>query len=302
MRKDISTLISLIVVMTIVCVSFIGAYNRSHIESEEPVIEEDEGIVLHKPISSFDAFMQGDRKPSVEIIAHRGFSSVAPDNTLVAFSKALSSGCNQIELDVQMTKDGAIVVYHDMEMSYNTAKAGRISDYYYSEISETIVGSVSENDEYTEENIPRLQDVLDLVKDRNIKINLELKDIGENEIFVRRVVGLVMSNKMESQVIFSSFRYDYLEIIKSINEELKTEYVSNSGNPEELFKIYPADYYNLRFQNVTQSTVDMLHYYGAKVYVWTVNDVDTMHSAVDMHVDGVVTNCPDILAMVIASY
>ena len=302
MRKDISILISLIIVLTLVIIVFVGAYNKSHMDIEETILTEDVGIMLHEQASSFDTFMQGEKKPRVEVIAHRGFSSAAPDNTLASFSKAVDLGCNQIELDVQMTKDGAIVVYHDNELSYNTAKTGKISDYYYTEISQTVVGSVSENDEYSEECIPRLQDVLDLVKNRNIRINLELKNIGDNDVFVNRVVSLVKINHMENQVIFSSFRYGYLQKIKEIDENLQVEYVSDLGDPDELFKNYPADYYNLRYTNVTQSTIDMLHYYGAKVFVWTVDDVDGMHDAIEMHVDGVVTNCPDLLALVLASY
>ena len=300
-KKDLMTLISLIVILAGVCIMFIYACNEVRpVETEEIPVEE--GIVLHEQMSSFDRYMENKGRRPVEVIAHRGFSSVAPDNTVGSFTKAITAGCDQIKLDVQMTKDGAIVVFHDMDLSYITGEKGKIGDYYFSEVSNINVGSYYGYDDFQEENIPRLQDALDLVKNRDVKINLELKNIGKNETFVRRVVGLVTINHLEDKVIFSSFRYDYLEIIKSIDPDLKTEYVSDSGDYEELVTKYPADYYNLRFTNVTKSTVDMLHYYSKKVFVWTVNDVESMKMALDMDVDGVVTNCPDLLEMVVASY
>lgn len=237
-----------------------------------------------------------EEKPSkkVEIIAHRGFSSKAPQNTMSAFNEAVLLGCDQIELDVQMTRDGSIVVFHDRDLKAITGVKGNIYDYKLREMAQLDAGRWF-SDEYAGERIPTLKEVLQLASENDILLNLEMKDIGDKALFVPKIVRLVKEYGLEDKVIFTSFRYDYLKKVKELDSSLSIEVVSDISDSSILLADYPAEYYNLRYSNEMRPDIVRLHNSGATVYVWTIDDPWIMKKAVTMGADGVVTNCPDTL-------
>ena len=241
----------------------------------------------------------------IEIIAHRGYSGIAPENTIAAFKRAVDIGADQIELDVQMTKDGVILVFHDNTLSRITGHSGKIKNFNYSEICMLDAGSWydnvagSYNGTFGDEKIPKLSDVCEMLQDTGVGINLELKNIGNVQGFTENVVEIVKDYNMEDRVIFSSYNYTYLKEIKAIDEELKVEFISDTANADDLLTNYPADYYNLKLSGIEEDAPEKLHAAGVKFYAWTLNDAESIRKAVDIGADGIVTNYPGIAKVVI---
>lgn len=230
------------------------------------------------------------------IIAHRGYSSVFPENTLAAFAGALDIGADYIELDVQLTKDGQVMVFHDDKLKRITGAEGGVSDYTFEELSALDAGSWFSSS-FAGEKIPTLEEVLTLIRDSECKVYLELKDIGEAEGFEEAVLSVTEQCQMTDRCLFASFRYSYLEHLKELNGELLTLYNTSSGKttlPVE----FPADYYGLNMEFITSDTVNAIHQAEKKAYVWTVNTPVQMKNVQDMGVDGIVTNYPGLAKVI----
>ena len=244
----------------------------------------------------------------VLVIAHRGNSGSAPENTLSSFRSAIDAGADMIELDVQMTSDGVLVVFHDDDISRITGESGHISDYTYDELLTMDAGKWymdANYDEipedvidYTGEHIPTLAEVLELVDGTSVHIYIELKNISEFEElseeqrdhFAIDVVDEVEAYGMIDSVLFASFRYEYLEQIENINKDYDPLYISVSGDANSLINDTPADYYGLALDNLQSDTIDILHSYEKPVYIWTVNNRTDMKFILLLGADGIVTN------------
>lgn len=231
-----------------------------------------------------------------KIIAHRGYSGVYPENTMSAFRGALDIGTDYIELDVQLTKDGQVVVSHDDKLLRTTGVDARIADLTYEELQQLDAGGWFDAS-FAGEKIPTLQEVLELVGDTECKIYLELKDIGEVEGFEEAVLGVTDACHMTERCLFASFQYNYLIRLKELDAEVKTLYNTTSGKlslPEE----FPADYYGLNIETATAGTVETIHQMGKQAFVWTVNTPAQMKSMQMMGVDGIVTNEPGLAKVI----
>lgn len=225
------------------------------------------------------------------VIAHRGYSSQFPENTLISFEGAVDIGADMIELDVQLSKDGAIMVYHDGDLS-RMGLDGSVADYSYEELCAIDVGSAF-GGEYAGERMPILPEVLELIKDTDLGIYLELKDIGEVQGFEETVLAAVDSYAMTDRCVFASFNYQYLQHLKELNPQVYTLYnisVYDATLPYQ----FEAEYYGLNVRNITQEVVDAIHSGGRKAYVWTVDKPGDIAAMRVMGVDGIVTNCPGI--------
>lgn len=234
-----------------------------------------------------------------QIIAHRGYSSEFPENTLASFAGAFDIGVDYIELDVQITKDGEIVVFHDTALSRITGKEGTISDYTYEELLQMDAGSWFDSS-FAGERIPTLRQALELTAQNSGKVYLELKDIGEVDGFEEAVLEITKQCKMTEQCIFASFRYDYLVHLKEMDASVQTLYNTLSGKTN-LAEEFPADYYGLYIETITAETVGALHQAGKQVFVWTANTPVELTAVQAMGVDGVVTNYPGLAKVILNS-
>lgn len=224
----------------------------------------------------------------IAIIAHRGYSEVYPENTLASFAGALDIDADYIELDVQLSSDGEVIVLHDDTLERTTGQAGVPADYTMSELSAMDVGSWFDAS-FADEGIPTLAEVLELVAPSDTDIYLELKDIGDVDGFEEKVLAVADAAGMTDRCLFASFRYEYLPTFKELDPEAKTLFITTSGETS-LPKDYPADYYGLYAQTVTSETVAAVHAAGAKAFVWTVDAPAEMVRLKDMGIDGICTN------------
>lgn len=225
---------------------------------------------------------------TMQVIAHRGYSEVYPENTLAAFAGAIDIGADYIELDVQMTADDVIVVFHDNNLKRITGQEGTVADYTYKQLSRMDAGNWFQA-AYAKEKIPTLQETLELIRDSGCNIYLELKDIGDRDGFVEQTVKLTKQYGMELRCLYASFQYAYLQQIKELYDRLLTLYNTSSGRtslPEE----YPAEFYGLYVESVSSETIRAIHEAHSRAFVWTVETPTQICIVRDMGADGIVTN------------
>lgn len=231
------------------------------------------------------------------IIAHRGYSSVFPENTVAAFEGAVDIGADYIELDVQLTSDGQAVVFHDDDLKRITGMEGRVSDYTYDELCQLDAGSWFSSS-FAGEGIPSLQEALEAIGGSECRVYLELKDIGgADEGFEETVLDVVKKCDMLERCVFASFRYEYLLHLKELDSDVMILYNTVSGKvslPDE----FPADYYGLSMESVTEETIREIHKSGKQAFVWTVDTPARIRNVQEMGADGIVTNNPGLLKVV----
>src|SRR3712207_1905347 len=143
----------------------------------------------------------------IKNFAHRGFSGKYPENTLLAFEKAIELGVDGIELDVHLSKDNEMVIIHDENVSRTTNGEGYIKDLTYEEISK-LDASYIYTGQYGFNKIPTLREYFELVKDKDVITNIELKtNIFEYPGIEQKVWELIQEYHLESKVIISSFNH-----------------------------------------------------------------------------------------------
>lgn len=227
-------------------------------------------------------------EPELTLIAHRGYSSEFPENTMPAFEGALDIGVDYIETDVQMTQDGRLVLFHDDDLLRITGLEGAVSDYTYAEISGIDAGGWFDG-AYEGVRIPTLEELLILLRDSDCRLYLELKDIGDVDGFVEETLWEVEQYGMLDRCVFASFCYDYLEDLKTLNPDVKILYNTSSADVT-LTEQYPAEYYGLNKQIATKEIIEAVHASGSTVYIWTVNTPEELIAAKTAGADGIVTN------------
>ena len=231
------------------------------------------------------------------VIAHRGASRAAPENTLSAMKKAIEFGADYAECDVFQTKDGEIVLFHDEEMERTTGKEGMIWEYALAELKELEVGSWF-SEEFRGEPIPTLREVVRLVKG-NIKLNIEVKVSGKDPDIAQKVVDIIRSEDFEKECMVTSFEKPVIEKVKEIAPDLATGFIFDEEHPPDIF----AGNWEIvcsKRNIVDEEFVQKAKQSGKKLFVWTVNYPEEMRKFIDLGVDGIITDIPDILKEVLA--
>lgn len=238
--------------------------------------------------------------------AHRGASSYAPENTLEAFRKAVEMGADGVELDVQLTKDGELVVIHDETVDRTSDGSGWVKDFTYARISRFNFNR-THPEGYERAMIPTLEEVYELLKPTGLTINVELKTgvVFYPEIEAR-VLDLTARMGLEERVWYSSFNHYTVQRIKELNPQAKTGMLYCDGivNPVSYGALvvgadamHPA-LYNLQYPNYMEDCKK----HGKRVHVWTVNEEQYMRMVCEMQVDAMITNYPDTGRRIAAEY
>ena len=224
----------------------------------------------------------------VEIMAHRGSSKVAPENTMAAFQLAIEEGADWIEIDVQETADGNVVVMHDSDFMKLAGSPLKIWDADLDQLDELDVGSwVSA--EFSDQRVPTLADVLRLCRDQ-VGVNIELKYYGHDQDLERRVIEIVETEEMTDQIMIMSLKPEGIAKVKQLRPNwvcglLLSVYV---GKIEEI----DADFLAINSRFATRSFVRRAHKANKQVFVWTVNDAAGVSRALNRKVDGILTDRP----------
>ncbi len=235
--------------------------------------------------------------------AHRGFSFAAPENTLYAFEEAINVGADYIELDVQQTKDGQLVVFHDSTLDRTTDGSGLLSDYTYNQICGLSAGSWFDKGDvnFSDAAIPLLSEVLELCGN-DIMLNIEIKKSGNAAETARKTVELLMEYDLTDSCYITSFSYPALKEVKKIEPDIKTALISNSASAAVYSQLRYIDAVSLNYIFVNQNIVSSAHKSGKRVFVWTVNNREDMNRMIYLGADNIITDRPDIAAEAVYSY
>ena len=225
---------------------------------------------------------------NMEITAHRGASIRFPENTMAAFKGAKDLGADWIELDVQQTKDGKIIVAHDTNFKRVCKVDKNVWEVTLDEVKTYDAGSFFSK-EFAGEKIPTLEETIDFAKLNNIRLNIELKPTGKEENFEKNVLDIIKQKNFKDRCVITSQNYAVLENVKDLDSNVKTIYVMSIGIGD-LLKLDKADGYSLEATNVTKKLVKKLHNNGKEVYAWTVNTEDNINKMIDLNVDNIITD------------
>ena len=243
-------------------------------------------------------------------LAHRGSRVLWPENTMVAFDGAVDMGLKYLEIDVQITSDGTVVVFHDASLDRVTNGVGDVAAWLWEDVQRldaawsfaTDRGHPSRG---TGVRVPSLDELFATFGDTHI--NIDLKSAGMEWA----VADLIKRHRREDRTLIGSFRRSRLARFRRIMRGS----VPTSASPERAVAMWvasrfgattqgPEIAYQVPFEHpllkLDQRFVDAIHAVGSQVHAWTVNDGVTMRRLLDMGVDGIVTDRPDVLNDVLA--
>lgn len=242
----------------------------------------------------------------MKVYAHRGYSGRYPENTMPAFEMAYEAGCDGIELDVQLTKDGEVVIIHDETIDRTTDGCGYVRDYNLCDLQKFDATKVKPLKTKSFVNIPTLREYLEWAKDKNITTNIEIKSgVYYYEGLEELSYNLVKEYDLESKVIFSSFNHMSIIDIKRINPKMRVgALVEHEGleNAAYYCKKFGFEFFHPGHKCLKdKDAVDCINN-NVGINVWTINDMDVLTRMCELGVDGVITNYPDICRAYIRSH
>lgn len=236
-------------------------------------------------------------------IAHRGFSAVYPENTLLSFNKALELGVDHLELDLQVTFDGHLVVMHDRTVDRTTNGSGEVSDLSLAEIRELDAG-VWRGDAFAGERVPTYEDVIEKL-DAPAVLVTELKFRGNDDI--RKVIDTIESHGVADRVVISSFDLDKLPELRRQAPDLPTTALLQTDDTTieqkiELTKRLGCDTIGPRCSDTTKELVDAAHEAGLIVRAWGLgrDEGPELRRMIALGVDGMTTDRPDVLQKILS--
>lgn len=235
-------------------------------------------------------------------IAHRGFSGKYPENTMLAFEKAIEAAADGAELDVHFTKDGEIVVIHDERIDRTTDAKGFVVDFTYEELSK-FDASAGFAGVYGFNKIPTLREYFELVKPVDGFItNIELKT-SENEYpgIEKAVMELIDEFQLEDRIIISSFNHYSVMRAKAVNPRIQCGFLESSWiyNFGEYTKTRNVECVHPRFNSLNEESVAEIKSNSIRINTWTVNEEEDVERLYNLGIDAVITNFPDMAKRVI---
>jgi glycerophosphoryl diester phosphodiesterase len=233
-----------------------------------------------------------DLEDKVEVQAHRGDSTAAPENTLAAIQKAIEIGADWAEIDVQLTADGEVVILHDSDLRRVTGDPRRVTEVTLDDLQRLTVRLPRFAGQFANERVPTLRDALRLAKG-NIKLNIELKASGRDQGLTEKVVGLIKEYGFEQDCLLASLHSERLDEVKKLDKSLKRAAII-SASVGDVTRL-DVDYLEINKSLATNELLRRAQRQNKKVFVWTVDDKKEMERFLDRGVDSIITNNPELL-------
>lgn len=237
-------------------------------------------------------------------IAHRGFSGKYPENTMLAFRKAVEAGADGIELDVHYTKDKQLVVIHDEHIDRTCDGEGAVCDFTLDELKK-FDASADFRGKYGVNRIPTLREYFEFVKPIDgFVTNIELKT-GFNVYpgIEQMVYDMIKEFDLEDRIIISSFNHFSVMRFKSIAPEVKCGFLEGDWIVDfgEYAKTRGVEFVHPRNITVINETAKEILSNGIGINTWTVNEPDDVRRLYKLGVNAVIGNYPDMIKEVIES-
>lgn len=235
----------------------------------------------------------------VDNVAHRGASGYAPENTISAFDKGVEMKADYIEIDVQRSKDGELVIIHDTTVDRTTDGTGKVKDLTFEEMRSLDAGSWK-GEQFKGEKIPTFDEILDRYRGKvGILIELKAPELypGIEEQVAEELKERNLDKPQNEKIIIQSFNFESMKITNSLLPNIPIGVLTSSkahatGEALKEFSTY-ADYFNPSYGLVTEDLVNQVHALGMKIQSWTVRSQEAAEFLLDMNVDGIITDYPD---------
>lgn len=249
---------------------------------------------------TLDDFLRPGGPP--RIIAHRGLSGLAPENTLPAFAKAVELGVDMIELDVLASAEGGLVVIHDAELERTTDGRGEVARHTLEELATLDAGSWFSPD-FAGVRIPTLDEVFDLLGGK-VLVDVEIKTEAVSDTagggIVERVLALIRARRLDREVLVSSFDERALHLARRLAPDIRRGALYDvdsraTRDPLELVRRTGAAALFLGSGQLTTSLLERAHAEGGVVGVYTVNETERMSQLLDRGVDALFTDRADLM-------
>ena len=234
------------------------------------------------------------------VVGHRGFSAIAPENTLASAIKAIESGADGSECDVQASKDGALVVMHDDEVDRTTNGTGKLTEMTLPQLKKLDAGSWKDA-KYAGERIPTLAELLAKHKNTKCAPVIEIKMEGIS----REVVDAIREAGMVDRAVVIAFSANVVKEVRAIEPKLRCAWLSSkeiAGTPAEQAQ-WIADQaaacdtkiVNIGYAMLSEEVIAELHQRGFTVWTWTVDEPAIADALMRWGIDGITTNHPDMV-------
>lgn len=236
--------------------------------------------LLRPMLVRYDALEFMSSRPTL-IIAHRGFFKDTDENTLSAFNAAIEMGVDYVELDVQQTADGVVIVNHDNSFRRVFGDKRNVWETTYSEVRE-LTGTVSG------ECPPTLHEVLTLCNPQ-ANLLIELKNNGHNPGLVQAVYDILVEYECFDRCIIQSSSYRMLRQFKELAPDVRCGYILSFALGDYA-TLDAADFFSIDYSFIDEAIVNAIHRLGKDVFVWTINDTPRMSKLIALGVDGIITD------------
>lgn len=235
------------------------------------------------------------------IIAHRGASGHAPENTMAAFRRAVELGAGFIETDLHLTRDAQLVAIHDDTLDRTTTGRGAVKDFTLAELRELDAGSWFAP-EFAGERIPTLKEIIEFARETDVALFLEVKAAAIWGI-EHAVVNALRDSGEAAGIVVLSFQESILASVHRLDRTLMTGFLFDRPveKPIAMAQRIGARQLAPRADLVRPEMVEEAHREGLQVVAWSVNDPEHMRALVSEGVDGIMTDFPDRLRAILES-
>ncbi|MDN7226611.1 glycerophosphodiester phosphodiesterase [Planococcus sp. N064] len=230
----------------------------------------------------------------MKIYAHRGCSGTYPENTLAAFQAAAKLPIDGVEVDVQLTKDGKMVVIHDEKINRTTDGKGYVKDKTLDELQTYDCGSWF-SDEWSGERIPTLDEVMDVFQDTAHRLNIEIKsDIFPYDGLVDKVINLATKKGMLDRLLISSFNHEDVQKV-CLDTDLDSAIITSQIYVDiyDYARVIGTNRLHVSLPSAFRKMTTNALQKGAIVYVWTVNSLEYAQELQKIGVHGIFTDYPE---------
>lgn len=255
------------------------------------------GFLLFLEFSDVNLYSVTDYS-KISIVSHRAGGIFAPENTIAGIDEAIENGADYAEIDVQITKDGVLVLSHDETLKRTANIDKYIKDMTLEEIKKVDVGVVF-SPKYAGEKIPTLDDILMHSKGK-IKLIIELK--GQNKELVSKTIESVKKYNMEEEIIIASLQFDLIKEVKEIDANIKTSYIVAFAYGDFLVIQDYVDIYAFEPSFIDEQLLHILKGIDKEIYIWTINKDKNIYNTINLPIDGIITDNPVWVRYVISNY
>ncbi|NPB00118.1 MAG: hypothetical protein GXO10_01970 [Crenarchaeota archaeon] len=217
----------------------------------------------------------------VLVIGHRGACGYFPENTILSLKKAIEMGVDAVEFDVRMTKDGVLILFHDEKLDRLLRIHGKVRDRTYDFLKKfTIRG----------EKIPTLEEALQVLKNKNVKIVVEVKEPDT----IDKVIDIISRSGIEKdRFLIVSFYHTIIKKVKESGYRFGAIFVCRPISIRQMFSEVMPDVVLPRQDMLDRELIDEAHSLGVMVGTWVINDESDLQKVIDLGVDMVASDYPD---------